>query len=858
MIAWNAGSGLKALLRGLLRLHLARSRGLWLVVAGLTLLLSWGTLRVERALDLMSLLPAEHPAVRANLEAGVGQQELLWLVAEGGEATLEARRAWAEGLVDRLLVEGNLPLNGLAAEGRLSDPVPVPGPGGVSPWPALLAVGAIAEGDAAVSRLTTETLYALAPAWLGDRLAPLKDPASLQRRLKATARALSSPEPVAAALARLDPLGLRNLAPQNGEGMAKATELGRAFTLRIRTGYFETKDGRFVLLPLVASFPATDAKATTRALTWLGRGAVGPLPAAAGLSQVEAALAPSAERPFALQVTGAHAITAWESHRLTVEVLLSLALSFVLIGLVYWLGFRTLAGYGFVIVPLLVGMLWALGMTGWILGRINLMAAGFGAVLLGVGDDVGILLFSRYRDERRAGRTKPWALRAALLGTGPGVVAGALATAMAFLALAFAPFPGIRDLGVTTGLGLLACLVATFLVLPPLLLALDRGTGTFAPGPPPPVAPRRRWAPWAALALLALALAGAPRTRWEEDLRRFRAQGNPALTLQERLTRTLGASLQPLALQIPLEDPDRLPARWNKLSPILREAGLPFPDWKTLDPELRHVLGSETWRRQVLDAASEAGLDPAGLEGPLAALAAAAADPTQPVAALQALLPRAVPPPEPHRWTLWETLHRGRKPLPLAPALTVPLRLEEAALLRLTPVVEAAGGRFVGTQPLFRVVKGIAKEAVQQAVLLALAGIFGVIALFGRSWRFGAYALVPLLASQAGVFGALGWGGEPLTFLSLMAIPIALGVSVDTAFNLLHRSRGEKDAPQRVARVNAVCAGTTLAGFGGMVFSGYRGLRGLGLACLGGVALALLLTQWLVPVLLEKWPLEKK
>ena len=849
---------MKALLRGLLRLHLARSRGLWFLVAGLTLILGWGTLRVERALDLMSLLPSEHPAVRANLEAGVGQQELLWLVAEGGEADLEARRAWAEGLVDRLLTGGNLPLNGLAAEGRLSDPIPVPGPGGVSPWPALLAVGAIAEGDAAVSRLTTETLYTLAPAWLGDRLAPLKDPAELQRRMQATARALASPEPLNAALARLDPLGLRDLAPQNGEGMAKATALGRAFTLRMRTGYFETKDGRFVLLPLVAGFPATDTRATARAMIWLGRGARGPLPATASLREAEAALAPGAGRTFPLQITGAHAITAWESHRLTVEVLLSLGLSFVLIGLVYWLGFRTLAGYGFVMVPLLIGMVWALGLTGWVLGRVNLMAAGFGAVLLGVGDDVGILLFSRYRDERRAGRTKARALRAALLGTGPGVVAGALATALAFLALAFAPFPGIRDLGLTTGLGLLACLVATFLVLPPLLIWLDHGTGTFAPGPTAAPAPRRRWAPWVALAMLVLALIGAPRTRWEEDLRRFRAQGNPALTLQERLTRTLGASLQPLAIQIPLEDPDRLPARWNKLSPILREAGLPIPDWQTLDPELRHALGSETWRRQVLEAAAQAGLDPAGLEGPLSALAAAASDPGQPVRALQVLLPRASEPQDRHPWNLWDGFFRGRRLPPLAPALTVPIRLDEASLARLTPIVEAAGGRFVGTQPLFRVVKGIAKEAVQEAVLLALAGIFAVIAFFGRNLRFALYALVPLLASQAGAFGALGWGGEPLTFLSLMAIPIALGVSVDTAFNLLHRARGEADAPQRVARVNAVCAGTTLAGFGGMVFSGYRGLRGLGLACMGGVALALLLTQWLLPVLLEKWPLEKK
>ena len=60
---------MRALLRGLLRLHLTRSRGLWVLIAGLTLALGWGTLRVERALDLMSLLPSEHPAVRANLEA---------------------------------------------------------------------------------------------------------------------------------------------------------------------------------------------------------------------------------------------------------------------------------------------------------------------------------------------------------------------------------------------------------------------------------------------------------------------------------------------------------------------------------------------------------------------------------------------------------------------------------------------------------------------------------------------------------------------------------------------------------------------------------------------------------------------
>jgi predicted RND superfamily exporter protein len=163
----------------------------------------------------------------------------------------------------------------------------------------------------------------------------------------------------------------------------------------------------------------------------------------------------------------------------------------------------------------------------------------------------------------------------------------------------------------------------------------------------------------------------------------------------------------------------------------------------------------------------------------------------------------------------------------------------------------------VGNRPLFRAVKEVAKEGLRDSILVALAVVLALVALFGRSPRFALLSLLPLAAGQVGTLGILGLTGEPLTFLSLIAIPIALGVSVDTAMNLLHRARGDRHAADRVARVNAVCAGTTLAGFGGLVFSGYRTLQGLGLACLGGVALALLVTQWLLPWALARWPLAK-
>jgi predicted exporter len=324
------------------------------------------------------------------------------------------------------------------------------------------------------------------------------------------------------------------------------------------------------------------------------------------------------------------------------------------------------------------------------------------------------------------------------------------------------------------------------------------------------------------------------------------------------LGKLLGAGLQPLAIQFPLESPETLIPSWNRIAIALRKEGLPMPSLVLSQPELRRVLGSETWRTNVLKCASEAGLDPAALERPLEAFRASEENPLAAPRTLQALLapPQIQPPRQP--WTVFNWFHSSPPERSLSETFTLPLRLSEAAQDRLEPEIRASGARMVGTRPLFKAIKAVAREALRDIIALALVAVGLVVALFGRRLRFVILALVPLIASQAGALGILGWTGEPLTFLSLVAIPIALGVSVDTAMNLLHRARLEPHAAARVARVNAVCAGTTLAGFGGLVFSGYRGLQGLGLACVGGTGLALLVTQWLLPWMIEKWPLRKE
>ncbi|WLT31109.1 MMPL family transporter [Geothrix sp. PMB-07] len=817
---------LKGLLRHLLRLHLRHPRPVAGCLLALTLGLGWGAFRVERRLDIRGLFPQDSPVVQNSLRAGVGSEELVWLAAEGSPQDLETRKKWLEQLADRLCTE-QVPLNGLTPEGRLAEAVSVPGPEGAALWPPLLAAGALAAGDEDLLKALGQRAYRLAPLVLGHRLDPLLEPEAASKALTRSVEDLRGLDPVQARLAILDPLRLREGLDRRPYQKAASSMAGFPFRLG-GSSTLVSRDGRWALLPLVLRFPTDHAKGTTRVVAWLAQGAQGPLPEQASLAAMKAALAPDGTRPFALQVTGAHPIAAYESSHLTREIGRSLVLSFLLIGLVYALGFRTLSGYGFILVPLLAGILWGLGILGLLLGRLNLLVAVFGVVLLGVGDDIGILLFSRYLETREAGRTKASALKAMLVGTGPGVLAGGLTLSAAFLAFAAAPLPALREVGLTIGLGFLTCLAASFLVMPSLLLAFDRGDRRprrcGAPRAPRPQGPH--WRPWVAAGLVALAMAGAAHLRWEQDLRAFRRNENPAMALQERLGQAVGTGLQALALHIDLVPPGALPGTWNRAAKALQREGLPFPDWQPSHPTERPAQ-----LERLLPQAVALGLDEAFLRSRIEALTLGTADPAGALATFAA---------------------RGSH------ALQIPLRLDEAAQERVQNQLVGSQAMLVGTRPLAQALKALAKQGLTRAIVAAILAMAFMLAAFGRDLRFGLLALVPILASVVGALGAMGLAGVPLGFLSLCALPIAMAVSVDLTMNLLHRARLEPLSVTGLGRVNAVCAGTTLAGFGGFLFSGHGGLRGLGLAAAGGTALALLTIQWLLPPLLERWPLARQ
>lgn len=128
----------------------------------------------------------------------------------------------------------------------------------------------------------------------------------------------------------------------------------------------------------------------------------------------------------------------------------------------------------FAISNLLIGILWAIGLVTLTVGQLNIMTQMMAVILLGLGIDFSIHIISGFTEFRAKGQSVQMALETTFLKVGRGVITGGLTTACAFLTMTISSSRGMKEMGLVTGLGLLATLVSTFLVLPIFLVYRER------------------------------------------------------------------------------------------------------------------------------------------------------------------------------------------------------------------------------------------------------------------------------------------------------------------------------------------------------------------------------------------------
>ncbi|WP_353326642.1 MMPL family transporter, partial [Chitiniphilus shinanonensis] len=481
---------------------------------------------------------------------------------------------------------------------------------------------------------------------------------------------------------------------------------------------------------------------------------------------------------------------------------------------------------GLMLLTLGVATLYAAALTWAIYPRVHALTLVFGASLVGVAVDYGLHALAASIDD-----TTPVAERYRRLAM--GMFLAMITTVAAYFGLMLTPFPGLAQMAVFAGGGIVAAwltVIFWFPLLAPRTLRATRGARWIA---------RLRWPRWRndrrhwlIAALLALAtLAGLAQLRVNDDVRAL-------VTLDPQL----GREHQTAA----------------------RLLGLPSP------AQMFVVSGDTPGETLERTAALAARLDQRVRAGDLAgydALTQWLPSPAQ-QRADQALQARRLAEAAP---ALREAFGIDPRP-PLAPPLSIGQWLKQPAGQALAHLWlgRGADGRYAttvllkglgGGAPLQRVaalagpgVDWVDKPAqvsdlmARYRVLLTwvLAASYAACAL-ALVWRYRRdtwrMLLPPALATLL-TLGLLGWLDTPLQLLGLLALLLVLGVGVD--YGIFH---AEHPGDRRMQVATTLSAISTILSFGLLAFSATPALHAFGLATLSGVLLA-----WLIAPLFRPLP----
>ncbi len=837
--------------RGLARLALFLYRRYpWVlaVFAALTVLFAAFASKLEQKTSVRDLLPSENAVVQ-RFERTVRDFDLIDRVVVALEfepQELDAAEAFAEILVD------------VVAEH--------PDTGRYLRW---LRANLFDEAEGGDWSQYLRFLPRLAPPDQVGTLADRLSAAGVAARVRQNRRELETGV-AAKLLVENDPLNL--LAFAGGYRQ----EIAGNYQIRVADGFLVSKDRRMLLL--------------------LGKPIHSPedVDFALELNDFLAARLDEAGRVFAeeegqaaaellkIGLTGPHIVAAQENRLIRGDALNMFVTSFVAVMLLFVLAYRRPRALWYIGAPLLCAEIWTLGAGYLMFGRLNLMTAAFSAIIVGLGVDYAIHIFSRYLDERRAGGSPLAAMRLALSETGMGVIVGGMTTAFAFLAMGLTRFTGLREFAIAAGVGIVICLTLMLAFMPCLIFLSESRRGRRKPIARPQwdfrlgglirLALRRKFALLSVIWIGTLFLAyHAFQLRFTADLRNVRARANPAIALQSRVTEKVGGSLRSLAFVLEAGSEQTLyrmhQQMLDQLARLERRGEV-----ARYDSLLSMWQGQEAQRRN-LGLLARAGLSGAGLIDAFETAMnradmvvtpasrayienlAAGVDAREPVSLRQIYAAD----PDFTRAFLHIDGDRFKTVVHVYPASGLWERRQTRRLAEtLIQSVEPGPDRGVfatGVHAITLELQRMTRVGFRTAAMLSVGLVLVVLFLHFRRWPLVLLTLTPLVASVIWMLGAMRLLGVDITVLNFVATPIIIGIGIDDGVHIvekfLHRGSGDIVASlASCGKAVTLTSLTTILSFSSLFTAEYAGFRGLGFCAILGVFFCWLSSVFVLPLLL--------
>lgn len=532
------------------------------------------------------------------------------------------------------------------------------------------------------------------------------------------------------------------------------------------------------------------------------------------------------------------------------------------IAALFWLSHRRVRPLLWLLFLLVATLAGTLALGGLFLGSINVVSLGFAAMLLGLAEDYGIVIYQEFRSHP--------ALSVAQLRrtVAPGILWSAVTSAGAFSLLNLSVLPGLRQLGTMVALGiLLGAVVMLYVYLPWLPRLRHRADSSGDEGRSAErflLFPARRTLPRSA-ALLATGLALVISLvmligggiQFDHSANVLKPKRSEATATLERIQQRFGRQQEPIWLLVSGKDVGEVARRLAAVDEDLKScvargeiASFTAPGAMWANPgnqaDNRVALAALIERRQAFRAAGEA----AGFRPEAFALSEAVLDTWgHALGESQVFWPS-----EPaNRWLLgkFAALAGGSNVAlvliqPVADSGRAEAFLADWAKREDGEGVLLTGWPLLGANVFDAVAGDLPVVLIPIAVLVLVS-----LALAYRGVVDVVWSLVALTFSGVCLTGAMSFLGWRWNLLNLMALPLLLGMGVDFSIHILlalRRQQGDVLAVHRsVGRALMLAGSTTVAGFASLSFSSNAGMASLGQVCALGITLALLTSVYLLP-----------
>ena len=609
-------------------------------------------------------------------------------------------------------------------------------------------------------------------------------------------------------------------------------------------------DGRAALLQVRTAFGGTDADRGEQLLAELDE------------ARVRTVMAhPGVEIGFAGGV-----VTALSEHRALVNgTLISCVVTTFLVALVLAFYFRSATLLMLLVTSLSVAIAATFGVAVFTVGHLNAATAFLGSIIAGNGVNYGILLIARYLEERR-GASADDALATAIRGTIRPTAVASLGASIAYGSLAATSFRGFADFAIIGAVGMLLCWIASFVLLPAMILRFARqpraavGEPVLGSALARLIGTRRSTlvvlvAGAIAIAAIVLVVRFVAADPFEYDIRMLRSEGSDAKTERYWMKVSDAAFGRGLAGRTFIAADTRadVPLIVAALGKANAGSGS------------NQVVGSV---ESVLDVVPEHQAEKIAVLENIRALldddALDALDESErnelaelkPPVGLSQITVRDLPP------TLFETLEEkdGRLGylISVRPGDGID-ELDGRDLIRFSQAIrrlDLTNGQTVttsGASVIFAdIIATVAHDGPIVTLIATGALIVMVVLVVGRNRR----AVAVLVATAVGsllMVASCAVLGMRVNFLDFVALPITLGLGIDYAINVADRPGDPIAVLKTSGSAVFVCSLTTMIGYGSLLVSDNLAIKGFGTASLIGEVTSVLTALVLVPAFLATW-----